>query len=318
VLYRRTNQPEKARACDEAIEVIGLHLVGDKLEGLRKPSTGAGALGAQRPLGNEDWAALGNDGVDLQLSGLFALVAPAFAAERARTRMRPSTRELRDQTIPPPVARVVGQVATIFGVTSPPTYADPGQAVACAVTLRAQGGVLAPILAIGRPALDGQVDDLELAFLLARQLADLRNDRFALLLCPRAAELAQIIELATGAGADAGSHGSRWLETALHAAEHDQALAIAGRLRERGIDPVRAALGWLAATERAADRIGLAITGELSTCVRVLERERTSATGEVDRIVELVWASVTEDVLGVRARLERWPARPQAAERTGS
>src|SRR5205807_2028921 len=99
--------------------------------------------------------------------------------------------------------------------------------------------------------------------------------------------------------------------------DHAQVLAIAGRLRERSIDPVRAALGWLASTDRAADRIGLVITGDLPICVRVLERERTNATGEVNRIVELVWSSVTEEVLGVRARVERWPARPrEASERT--
>ncbi|HEX2686005.1 MAG TPA: tetratricopeptide repeat protein [Kofleriaceae bacterium] len=319
VLYRRTNQPEKARACDEAIEILGMHLVDDKLDGLRKPSPPSGALvRAEQPLSNDDWAALGNEGVDLQLSALFALVAPAFVAERARTRPPSPSRELREQNLPAPVARVVNQVVTIFGITSPPTYADPGQLVACTVSLRAQGSVLAPVLTIGRPALDHQVDDVELAFLLARQLADLRSDRFARLLCPRAAELAQIIELTMAQRADPDSHAGRWLQTSLHAVEHDQALAIAGRLRERGIDPVRAALGWLAATERAADRIGLAITGDLSTSVRVLERERTNATGEVNRIVELVWSSVTEEVLGVRSRIEHWPTRPHVTERTGT
>jgi len=59
--------------------------------------------------------------------------------------------------------------------------------------------------------------------------------------------------------------------------------------------------------DRAADRIGLVIAGDLATCVRVLERERLNATGEVNRIIELVWASVTEEVLGVRSRIERWP-----------
>ncbi|HZJ67882.1 MAG TPA: hypothetical protein VFD36_30470, partial [Kofleriaceae bacterium] len=149
-----------------------------------------------------------------------------------------------------------------------------------------------------------------------RQLADLRSDRFARLLCPRAAELAQIIELAIAHGAEPATHSGRWLATALHAVELDQALAIAARLRERGVDPVRAALGWLAATDRAADRIGLVITGDLPACVRVLERERDAASGQRERILELVWASVTEEVLGVRSRIERWPTRPRAVERT--
>jgi len=311
VLYRRTRQPEKARACDEALEIIGLQLVDDKIEALFKPGVPREAsAGASRPLGNEDWVALGSEGVDQRLSGLFALVAPAFVAERARTRPPQPARELRDP-VPPDIARVLQRVVTMFGVAGPPAHADPDQMTACTITLRAQGGVLAPVVAIGRPVLDHQLDDTELAFVLARQLADLRSDRFARLLCPRAAELAQIIELAMAQGSDAPSHAGRWLHGALHAAEHDQVLAIGGRLRERGVDPVRAALGWLASTDRAADRIGLVITGDLATCVRVLERERTNATGEVNRITELVWASVTEEVLGVRSRVERWPTHPR-------
>jgi hypothetical protein len=44
----------------------------------------------------------------------------------------------------------------------------------------------------------------------------------------------------------------------------------------------------------------------------VLERERTDAASEINRVVELVWSSVTEEILEVRSRLERWPARPVA------
>jgi hypothetical protein len=170
--------------------------------------------------------------------------------------------------------------------------------------------VLAPVVVFGPPGPGDKLDPTELAFVIARQLADLRNDRFARLLCPHAPELAQIIDLAMAQGEGVSTASARWLEATLRAADHDRVLAIAGRLRERRIDPARAALDWLAATERAADRIGLAITGDLAACVRVLERERSDVAREVNRIVELVWSSVTEDVLAVRARIERWPASP--------
>ena len=310
-LYRRTHQPEKARACDDALDIIGMHIVDDKLEALFKPgAAGDAAVGASQPLGNDDWIALGAAGVDLQLSALFALVAPAFVAERARTRPPPPPHALPDPPVPPEIARVLDRVVTLFGVACPPAYADPGQVAAVAIALRPHGGGLAPVLVVGRPALDHQLDDRELAFVLARQLADLRSNRFARLLCPRAAELAQILELAIAHGADPASHAGRWLATALHAVEYDQVVALAGRLRDR--DPVRAALGWLAATDRAADRIGLVITGDLASAVRVLERERGSAGGDATRILDLVWASVTEELLGVRGRVERWPTRPAA------
>jgi tetratricopeptide (TPR) repeat protein len=328
-LYRRTSQPEKARACDQALELLGQraddHLErrsrenqddrGDReaVEALFAPPRPAAAPIPRKPLANEDWVALGGFDVDLQLSALFALVAPVFAAERARTRPPQPPGELPTD-VPPAIADVLAQVATSFGIAHPPTFVDAGQLAPCAAMLRAQGGMLAPILVIGRPALDHQLEGAGLAFALARQLADLRSDRFARLLCPRAVDLAQIVELALAHGQDPPSHTGRWLATALHAVELDQALAIARRLRERAIDPVRAALAWLAATDRAADRIGLVITGDLAACVRVLERER-AADSEVDRTTELVWASVTEEVLGVRARLERWPTHPRQ-ERT--
>jgi hypothetical protein len=62
-----------------------------------------------------------------------------------------------------------------------------------------------------------------------------------------------------------------------------------------------AALDWMAATERAADRIGFVVVGDLAACVRVLERDQTG-----DRVTELVWSSVTEEVLAVRGRVEGW------------
>jgi hypothetical protein len=168
--------------------------------------------------------------------------------------------------------------------------------------LRAQAGVLAPLLVIGLPALERQLDDHELAFALARQLADLRSDRYARLLCPRAGELAQIVDAAL---ADPASHSHRWLAGALRAVELDQVLAIVARLRERGPhDATRLALGWLAATDRAADRIGLVVAGDLAACVRVLERD-----GDPARVTDLVAASVSEPVLTVRGRVEHWPAR---------
>ena len=69
------------------------------------------------------------------------------------------------------------------------------------------------------------------------------------------------------------------------------------------MQPLRAALGWLAATERAADRIAFVVVGDLANCARVLERDPSS---EANRIVELVWSSITEEVLEVRSRVEGW------------
>jgi len=152
--------------------------------------------------------------------------------------------------------------------------------------MRLRDGILVPVLTFGRAA----VSDHDLTFQLARQLADLRTDRIARLLCPRAGELAQIIELALSPG-----DAARWL-TSLHPVELENARSIGARLRERGVHPMTAAAGWLAATERAADRIGFVVAGDLARCAQLVEGDP----------IELVAASVSEDVLGVRSRVGAW------------
>jgi tetratricopeptide (TPR) repeat protein len=317
-LYGRTLQPEKARAVADAIAVLG---------GAAEPRPadslfGGGAGSHARALGNEDWLTLSRIGVDVQLSALFALVAPAFAAER--TRMRPPQGQpAREADVPAPVRDVLERVAKAFGSPCPSVFIDRDQTAACTVAMRARNGVLVPVIVLGRPAL-GQSRELrdgerhELAFALARQIADLRNDRVARLLCPRAGELAQIIELAMGLTGASGTHSTRWLSTSLHPVELDQVAALGARLRERGVHPLTAATTWLAATERAAERIAFVVVGDLASCVRLLEREPAAPGQDGNRTLELVWSSVTEEVLAVRARVEGWsgatPAPPRATQ----
>ncbi|HWU88993.1 MAG TPA: hypothetical protein VN253_17125, partial [Kofleriaceae bacterium] len=77
--------------------------------------------------------------------------------------------------------------------------------------------------------------------------------------------------------------------------------------------PLKSAASWLAATERAADRIGFVVVGDLSNCVRILEREPSASGHDLNRTLELVWSSVTEEVLAVRGRVEGWPGTRAAA-----
>jgi hypothetical protein len=275
--------------------------------------------GTRRPLAAEDWSALSREGVDPQLTLLFSLLAPPWAAERVRTKPPRGLagREVRDRELPPNVARVLGQVLAAFGLGRPPVYLDRDQLAASTLTLRARDGVLAPVLVIGKAADSGAVSDRELAFVLAKQLADLRSDRIARLLCPRPTDLAQLVELVL-APKQKGSKTREWLEQALGAVDVDRVSAIGERLRDGGVDPLRAAREWRAATERAGDRIGLVIAGDLATAVRMLDGSSlagggsggTGATADLTRVMDLVWASVGEDVLAVRARLEGWRAQP--------
>ncbi len=314
VLYDRTGQHDKARAVDDALavlEAMDVQVIEDGISALfhgeRSEKTSRPLR--QRTLANEDWLVLSRIDVDLQLSALFALVAPAFAAERARIRP-PQALPAREDDVPGKVATVLAAVAQSFGIARPPVYIDRAQVAPCTISLRLREGALAPALFLGRAALD-ELAPQELAFVLARLLADIRVDRVARLLVPRAGELSQIVESAMKA--DSPSTSAKWLTTTLHAVELDQVLALGARLRERNIQPLRAAADWLAATERAADRIGFVVVGDLASCARVLERDPDATTGEVNRVLELVWSSITEEVLAVRARVEGWDAAPVAA-----
>jgi tetratricopeptide (TPR) repeat protein len=299
MLYERIRQPERARACQEALDVIG--------ESRKTTDTPAPRDTPLRTLGNEDWLTLTKLDVDVQLSALFAVVAPPFAVERARMRP-PIAVASKENEIPAWVQKVFTRVLAALATPRPPVYFEAEQTNACKMVMRLRDGVLTPAMILGTPVIEKKVDDFELAFQLARQLADLRTERIARLLCPRAGELAQIIELAAAPQNDASSHAARWLSTSLHPVELEQARAIGARLREREVHPLTAAVSWLAATERAADRIGLIVVGDLTKCVKILEREPGGT--DASRVLELAWSSVTDDVLNVRAHVEGWVAVP--------
>ena len=116
------------------------------------------------------------------------------------------------------------------------------------------------------------IDPRELAFALARRLADLRTERIARLLVPARRRARQILELATSAPATAPA--AEWLASTLHRGRLDQACA-PGRAAARAAvhAAARARSTGSPATERAGDRIGLVVVGDLATCVRVLDRE---------------------------------------------
>ena len=111
-----------------------------------------------------------------------------------------------------------------------------------------------------------------------------------------------MVELAMSVTDDPARSAARWLASALHPVELDQVLAIGARLRERGVQPLRAANDWLAATVLSGDLIAYIVVGDLARCAHQLA---TEASGS-ERVTELVWSSVTEDILGVRARFASW------------
>jgi tetratricopeptide (TPR) repeat protein len=307
-LYTMTAQFEKARACDDALAIITPH------HGARTATVEPMVL-RERTAGvsGRAWSALTFTDVDRLLSALVARVAPVFVTARPNQVVEnvdlPRLRDGDSRGF----ARVLRHVVASLGIERPLVHLDAAQAAPCRIALRANRGALSPIVVLGAPVIAADVDERTLAFTLARRLADLQADRFARLLCPRPADLARIVELALAiaaaeepTGAQLGNTG-RWLTGALHPVDLDQVVAIGGLLRERGVAPAAAAQAWLDGTEKVGDRIGVVLAGDVTTCVRAVERE----THTTDRVVDLVWTSVTEEAFAVRAQLEGWSAGPR-------
>ncbi|CAN5353401.1 hypothetical protein BH11MYX1_BH11MYX1_17750 [soil metagenome] len=324
LLYSRTGQLDRARACDDALLALdgsanGPARLGQHgLESLFEASSSSSERQGEairmaprcaapiKPLVQEDWTALARADVDPQLSVLFAIVAPPFAVERARMRP-PITVAAKEPEVPAALERSLDRAIRLLATPRPPIYLEKDQHAPVKVAMRARAGVLTPVVLLGK--LPSSSDENELVFRIARQLSDLRSDRIARLLCPRAGELAQIIELATS-DQPTDKPAGRWLAASLHPVELEQVRSIGAKLRARSVHPMTAALAWLAATERAADRIGFAVTGDLAGCIVALGKDTNR---DASRVTDLVWASVTEDVLAVRARLEDWPKAPPPA-----
>jgi tetratricopeptide (TPR) repeat protein len=309
-LYGRGGELDKARACDDALVAFGQAALDTSklgqqgIDSLFEPSAKHEPLALaprrespQKPLAQDDWQALSRVDVDQQLSVLFAIVAPQFAMERARMRP-PAGVPTKEPEVPAAIKRALDRAIRLLGTPRPPVYVEQDQLAPVRMVMRARAGVLTPVLVVGK--VPDKIGEQELVFRIARQLADMRTDRIARLLCPRAGELAQIVELACSPE-EPSKHAERWLTTSLHPVELEQARSIGAKLRGMAVHPMTAALGWLAATERAADRIAFAITGDLASCVKILDKD------EQTRVADLIWSSVTEDVLAVRARLEDWP-----------
>jgi Tfp pilus assembly protein PilF len=318
-LYRLTGQPEKESACADALAIIGMRAVDQPTP--TEPGNGP-PFDADGPvLDRKLWAKLANGDVDRALSILFSIASPLFARSRARTRQQLGLRRKHrvSETDARRFAPILRAVARRLRVELPEVYVRREQPSVCALNLCASAAGVSFVLSLGRPVLDDDLSDGELAFAFARCLCDLRAERAARLIFRGHAELAQLIEAALGIAARnepgidhpaSGSATSRSLEKALAPLELDQVATIGVRLHERGVEPRAAAQGWLDATERVAARVGFALAGDLRACVHALTADPSASESREELILDLVSSSVAEEMFDARRQLD-----PEASSR---
>ena len=302
-LCRQTGRADEARACDEALACLRP----DEEEIAATPP-----VAAQRPLTPELAARLRHPDESVELTTLFAIVAPQVAASRAQRARTPLSRQrLVAADDARPFARAIARATAAFGLGAPPVSIAPEQPAPATLACAVDGQRVTPVLVLGAPLVAGDRGDVELVFDVARAVAQLKPEWLIRLLLPLPSELAHLVEAAMALGDEAATataelgRTTQALKSGLATAALEQVTAIGRRLHARGTRPEVAALRWLSASDLGVNRAALVVAGDLRRCARVLKDEPQSTTTlpAAHRILDLVWSGVTEEVLAARRHL---------------
>lgn len=308
-LYIQTNQRDKASHCSNALvflkkgEPDDQKYVGElktRMQAMQPP---------RRALNDELWARLQHPDEDRYLSALFALVGPIVAAGQAQPHKTYglNRKEAFDH-------RALKHAASTFAVALPELYARPEQKDPIVFQNCIDKQVLVPAFLVGAPLLAEKRPERELVFEAARSVAHLRPERAIRFVLPLPAQIAHILDAVMVLGdapaeaqAPAGELGKtvQALKRALTPVQLEQVAAIGRKLRADGAKSDEAALKWLQATDLTASRAALALAGDLESSARILAAEppSTATLPAMQRLLDLVWSSVTEEVFAVRKHL---------------
>ncbi len=167
-----------------------------------------------------------------------------------------------------------------------------------------------PVLLLGQPLLSDKRPERELAFELGRKLAHLRPERLLRFILPQPAQLQHIIEAALALGADNEGIGDvqktvQGMKRALSPVALEQVTAVGRKLKADGGRAEALALSWLQATDLTGSRVGLLLAGDLETSARLVASEPATSTAlpPMQRLLDLVWSSVTEDLFLAKKQL---------------
>jgi tetratricopeptide (TPR) repeat protein len=301
-VYMGHSQPKKAAACELAIAAL-------RDEPLPLRDMTAPAL--ERPLSEDAWAKLRHPDEDPLISGVFVLVSPiviASMAQRARSALQ------RQRLVPPGdsrrFAKVLRHAARTLGLPLPALDVKAEQEMPASFALHLDENLVVPVLTIGAPMLEAAASDEELWFLAGRCVALLRPERLLRWLMPLPQQLAHLVEAAIALGKGGKADGElaktvAGLRRELTPVALDQLAGLGAALDTGDRNLVERARNWMIASDHSATRAGYVLCGDLATCRdSLLAAQRPDHVApQPQRVLELVWSSVTEDVFDVQARL---------------
>jgi tetratricopeptide (TPR) repeat protein len=313
-LYIQTAQRDKSVLCSYVLEFLKKGEPDDaaKVAEYKKRPFAT----ARRELNDDTWARLQHPDEDRLLGMLFALVAPAVAAAHAQPHkgFGLNRKEALAADDPHSYAKALKYVTSTFGVAVPEAYARAEQKEPVAFANCIDGRTLVPVFVLGAPLIGDKRQEVEQVFELARRAAHLRPERFLRLVLPQPAQLGHVIDLAMALGAEQEggkpptgemSKTALGLKRALTPQQLEQVAAIGRKLRAAGTRSEAAAAAWLQASDLTALRAGLVMAGDLQTCARLIAAEPAPAVAlpTTQRLLDLVWSSITEDLFAARKQL---------------
>lgn len=284
------------------------------------------------PLDPAWWDKIRHPELDRRLSALLAMVTPVLVAAQARPLKRLGLDEAR--RVQPGDSRrfaeILRHVARTLAVSLPATYDAPSQEAAVRVLPCTTGRDSGLVVALGPQVVDN-LSEREILFYLARHLAALQSELSATALLSGPDDVAEVLgailaassasgkaasrKTASGKTADPVTTLSRALETQLQPAAFERMCTIAGQLRGQDgpVDTRALARTWWRAAHATAARIALAMGNDLALCVRMLMNESQSSQesskdpgargaasqAQDPRIPDLVWSSITDDLIAV-------------------
>lgn len=314
-LYAHQREREKAFACSYALHFLKK---GDPDDARAVAEIkGRSFVTARRGLDEETWARLLHPEEDRLIDCLFALVGPTIAAGHAQTHKlaglnRKDALEADDRRS---FAKALKYVATTLDVALPEAYERPEQKTPVNFTNCVDGLALVPVFELGAPLVGDRRREPEQVFELGRKAALLKPERLLRLATPHPQQIGHVLEAAIALAYDAEgapphpspelSRTVAGLKRALPPLHLEQVVAIGKKLRENGVRTDEAAVAWLQAADLSAIRVGYALVGDLETCARLVAADGrpTGCKAPVERLVDLIWSSVTEEMFAVRRHL---------------
>jgi hypothetical protein len=177
------------------------------------------------------------------------------------------------------------------------------------------GNELVPVFQLGAPLVGDRRREPEQVFELARKCALLRPERLLRLATPHPQQVGHVLDAAIALVYDAEGAPPHpapelqrtvaGLKRALPPLHLEQVVAIGKKLRDSGMRTDEAAVAWLQATDLTSIRVGYALVGELETCARLVagDGRPTGTRAPTERLLDLIWSTVTEEMFAVRRHL---------------